>query len=217
MTLPRRHLIAAAFALAPGAVRAALPRLDFEAKRNGSLLGSHSVSFARTGADLMVTIAVDYKVTLGPITLYRYALRGSEAWRGETLMEARFETDDDGRRDFMRAKRAAGGLLSVEGSASGAYTAPEGSLPASHWTRRELDAPMINPQNGELLRFAVRDAGMSDVRTRDGRTFPARRFALTGPSSLDLWYDEAGAWAGLQAVAKDGSLITYARTQPPET
>ena len=159
----------------------------------------------------MVTIAVDYKVTLGPITVYRYALRGSEAWRGETLMEARFETDDDGRRDFMRAKRGAGGLLSVEGSASGAYTAPEGSLPASHWTRRELDAPMINPQNGELLRFAVRDAGMSDVRTRDGRTFPARRFALTGPSSLDLWYDGGQGWLAdhLRPDATAGDLTRY--------
>ncbi|MCX7383479.1 MAG: DUF6134 family protein [Alphaproteobacteria bacterium] len=215
MMLPRRHFLAAALALAPGAARAALPRLDFEARRNGSLLGSHSVAFARTGQDLTVTVAVDYKVTLGPITLYRYALRGSEAWRGETLMEARFETDDDGRREFMRAQRDARGLA-VEGSASGAYVAPEGSLPASHWNRREIDAPMINPQNGELLRFAVTDAGSGEIRTRGGIPFAARRFVLTGPSSLDLWYDTSGAWAGLQAVAKDGSLIAYARIQPPE-
>ncbi len=214
MTLiSRRSIVAAGLtaALARPAA-AALARIDFEVRRNDSVIGSHSVSFARSGDNQVVTVAVDYLVKFGPITLFRYALRGSEAWRGDSLAEARFETDDDGRKDFMRAT-SRGGALAVEGSASGSYTAPPGSIIASHWNRREVERPMINPQNGELMTFDVRDGGHDPVHTLGGETLPAKRFTLTGPSTLDLWYEPSGAWAGLRAVARDGSVITYLRRQ----
>ena len=35
--------------------------------------------------------------------------------------------------------------------------------------------------------------------------------ALSGDADLDLWYDQAAEWAGLQFKAKDGSAVTYER------
>lgn len=206
-----RRLFAAGLLLSASRPAAAAPaRIDFEARRGDSLLGRHSVTFARAGDALEVSIAVDYRVSFGPLTLFRYSMRGRETWRGDTLRAARFETDDDGRHDTMVAERRGADLM-IDGSKSGRYVAPPGALPASHWNRRELDGPMINPQNGELLPFTVRDLGMDEAPSGGGVPIAARHYSLTGPSVLDLWYDASGTWAGLRAVAPDGSVITYLR------
>jgi hypothetical protein len=105
----------------------------------------------------------------------------------------------------------AGGRLMVDGSKSGRYLAPLGAIAATHRNRREVEAPMINPQNGELLSFAVAPGGNEMVMLASGAVVRAQRFALTGPSVLDLWYEPDGTWAALRAVARDGSVITYQR------
>ena len=213
-TITRRGVLAGSIAgLVAQHAGAAVPesgRLAFQAFRNGSAIGTHSLVFTRRGAELGVTIAVDYVVKFGPIPVYRYALRATETWRGDDLLSVRAETNDDGEAAFMRADRV-DGRLAVDGSKSGRYTAPAGAIAATHWNPRELDGPMINPQNGDLMAFTVAPRGGTTVTLASGATTDAQHFALTGPSALDLWYDRAGVWAALRAVARDGSLITYVR------
>ena len=212
--ITRRGILAGGVAgLVARRAGAAVPesgRLAFQAFRNGSAIGTHSLAFARRGAELGVTIAVDYVVKFGPIPVYRYALRATETWRGDDLLSVRAETNDDGETAFMRADRVDGRLV-VDGSKSGRYTAPAGAIAATHWNRREIDAPMINPQNGDLMVFTVAPRGATTVTLASGVATEALHFALTGPSALDLWYDRAGVWVALRAVARDGSLITYVR------
>ncbi len=204
---------AALLGMAALPARAAVPpsgTLAFLALRNGSPLGTHRLDFRRDGASLTVAIAVDYVVRIGPIPVFRYALRATETWQGDTLLAIQAETNDDGTRAHMRATREAG-RLAVDGSKSGRYVAPPGAIAATHWNRREVEAPMINPQDGELLTFAVARGGMEPVALASGATVQATRLALTGPSALDLWYEPDGTWAGLRAVARDGSVVTYRR------
>ena len=211
--ITRRGVLAGGAAALALPVRAQVPesgRLAFRCFRNGSELGTHSLVFQRRGEELTVSIAVDYVVRLGPIPVFRYALRGTEIWRGDALVSIRAETNDDGDKVNMSAT-AEGGRMVVEGSKTGRYVAPPGAIAATHWNRREIDAPMINPQNGELLTFAVARGGSEAVKLSSGAAVQAQRFALTGPSVLDLWYEADGTWAALRAVARDGSVITYSR------
>ena len=209
--MQRRHLIALGLtAIAPLPARAAVPtsgRLAFRAFRNDSPLGTHVVTFATSGPTLTVTTAIDYQVKLGPITLFRYSLRSTETWRDNTLLSVRAETNDDGKADFMRADRA-GDTLAIDGSKTGRYTAPPGAIAASHWNPREVDAPMISPQSGELLTFTVSARRPEPTPTTN---IPAQRISLVGENNLDLWYEPSGTWASLRAVARDGSIITYVR------
>jgi hypothetical protein len=207
----------AVFALLAGLVgkgaAAAVPAsgaLLFKALRNDKPLGTHALAFTRVGASLSVRSTVDYRVSFGPIPLFRYHMAVEETWQNDVLVRLQGQTDDNGHQDFVTATRD-GERLVVDGSKSGRYVAPAGAIAATHWNRHELDAPMINPQDGELMDYTVRAAGSGRVALADGGTLTARRFALSGPAMLDLWYDEAGVWAGLQAAAKDGSMIVYQR------
>ena len=184
--------------------------LAFEAFRNGSRFGTHTVRFAVSGAAMVVTSAIDYVVTFGPIAVFRYTFRSTETWQGGVLQGFHSAIDDDGTRSVTSAVRD-GDALAVDGAKSGKYRAPPGALPSSHWNAHEMDAPMINSDTGKLLRFAVAPRGQDMLSPATGPAFPARHFALTGPAVLDLWYDAASVWAALRAVARDGSIITYRR------
>ncbi len=219
-SIHRRRLLAGAGctllaspAFALGGAALPVPRsgaLSFRALRNGSELGTHSLQFTTAGDGVTVAIAVDYVVKLGPIPVFRYALRATEQWRNGVLVSVRAKTNDDGKDAFMNADRD-GDAMNVDGSKSGRYRAPPGAIASSHWNPAEVDAPMINLQNGELLRFAVARPGEEVIRSAAETPIPATRFALSGPTSMDLWYDMGGIWAGLRAKAEDGSLILYQR------
>jgi hypothetical protein len=159
---------------------------------------------------MTVVIAVDYLVKIGFIPVFHYRLRGSEFWQGNLLMSAQANTDDNGKAAWMRAERQGDSLL-VQGSKSGTYRAPANVITASHWNQAEIEAPMINPQDGRLMQYSVVPKGPDRVTDSNGRVLPAQHFSLTGKDGLDLWYDTDGIWAGLQAKADDGSNISYVR------
>jgi hypothetical protein len=183
-------------------------RLSFLATRNGARLGTHEVNFRPEGDRLTVGIAIDYAVKLGFITVFRYRLRATEIWEGGVLMSVRSQTDNNGKPAFMRADRLHG-TLAVTGSNTQPYGAPAGTMLCSHWNRAQLDVPMINPQDGTLLRFVVSPKGPARVADAAGRIRPAERFGLAAKHALDLWYDQAGQWVALQGQAEDGSVVVY--------
>jgi len=178
--------------------------IAFSVWRNGSEIGSHTVEFERENDWVSVRSEANFSIKFGPITLYRYHYEAVEIWRGDDLMSVRARTDDNGTLEHVDVSRS-GDSLSVAGSKSGRYTAPAGAIAATHWNEAELGQPMINPQNGDLMRFDRRDLGQE--RLDSG--IQARHVALTGYATLDLWYDETRRWRALRAVATDGSIVDY--------
>ena len=187
-------------------------QLAFRALRNGSAIGTHELEFSRRGDAMTVTIAIDYLVKLGFIPVFRYKLRCREEWNGCVLVSAQSEANINGKAAWMRAERK-GDSLVVQGSKSGSYLAPAGVLVASHWNRAQLEAPMINPQDGALVHLKVASLGPARVTDSTGVARVAEGFSLTGKEGFDLWYDAEGIWSGLQARAMDGSTIRYLRTR----
>ena len=200
-------------ALLPRPVQAGIPtnrRLTFDVSRNDKPIGAHLVTFEPAADGMDVTVAVDFVVRWAGLVFYRYSLRGSETWRGDVLMAAHGETNDDGTRHAMRATRRNGRLV-VEGTNGPTYTAPAQSIVSSHWNPAQLAAPMINIQDGELLAFQIDPKGRGTITAR-GRQVEADHFALTGKASLELWYDRQNVWSKLLAVSWDGSQIEYRQT-----
>lgn len=185
--------------------------LPFRVSRNGSPIGTHVLRFTKMANGFDVQIAVDIAVSLGPITLYRYTLRGLEQWRDGQVIRLDATTDDDGKKDFARVSRD-GNRLWVEGSAGPRYQAPRTALPSTHWNRTELDGPWINPQDGRLLATAVASGGVDTVLLASGGTVVAHHYTVSGDAKMELWYKADRLWTGLRAPGRDGSTILYELT-----
>ncbi|HTC10731.1 MAG TPA: DUF6134 family protein [Acetobacteraceae bacterium] len=214
-TIGRRAVLCAA---AVGFVRpatAALPvpphnALGFRMIRHGDEIGTHRLTFEHGGDTLTVHIAVDAVVTLLSIPIVRYTHRGVETWQGTTLVGLAGETNKNGEHEWVKAGRTSEGLL-VQGSQSQPYIAPETAIPTSYWNKRMLDGRMISLEDGVLLAPKVAALRTESIRVASGNVIPANHYALSGPFSLDLWYDDAEAWAGMAMTVADGSEVRYER------
>jgi hypothetical protein len=187
-------------------------RMAFSASRSGSELGAHELTFTRRGSEWTVDIAIDYAVKIAFVTVFRYKLRGRETWVDGRLREARARTDNNGKPGFLNLRRLDGGEIEVDGSFKGRYRTPANWLVASHWNIDQLKAPMINPQDGEILRFNVALKGESKIVDAAGRLRVGRHYALAGANPLELWYDSRDEWIALRAKVWDGSTVAYIRT-----
>ncbi len=166
--------------------------------------------FEHDGDQLTVRVAVDALVTLVSIPLVRYTHRVTETWSSDTLLSLTGETDKNGQREWVKAQRGPEGLV-VTGSKTERYIAPEPAGATSYWNRHTLDGPMISLEDGVLLRPKVEARPPETIALASGRTIAARHYNLSGPFSVDLWYDEAGTWAGMAVPIKDGSIVQYER------
>jgi hypothetical protein len=213
--IDRRLFLAGAGAVAlTGSASAATPlppggRLSFVIIREGAEIGSHKLVFSKTGSALVVDIDVSIVVRLGPIPLYRYTHRAVETWDGGSFVSLVSETNDNGKPHRLRCDRK-GGAIRVSGTV-GDYAAPQGATPATHWRRAMLDGPMINTQDGKLLRPKIAKLGRGQVVVANGKSIAADKFGLSGDVDLETWYDAAPSWAGLRFKGEDGSEIRYQR------
>lgn len=197
----------------PIAAAAALPvpagnRLAFRIERNGEEIGSHALTFLPEGDQLTVRIAVDILVKFGPIPLFRYQHRATENWLKGEVASLESTTYDNGKKYTLTIERVAAGLQINPGQGEG-YIAPPEALPATHWNRRQLAGPMINTQDGKLMRPVVTPEGEITLQTASGKQMTADRYVLTGDVQMETWYDTSPHWAGLQFKGDDGSDIKY--------
>lgn len=215
--IDRRDVLLGGVALVaiPSPGLAALPvppgnRLGFDIIRNGSKIGTQVLTFERSANGLTINVVAQMAVKIAFITVYRYNLRVTERWVGDQVVSLDSTTNDNGTKYTVKARRDASGFV-VEGSATPRYIAPANALPATHWNRRQLDGPWINPQDGKLTHPTVTKSGVESVPTTLGKPVTAQKFVLGGDIQWDMWYDQTPAWAGLLAKQKDGSQIRYLR------
>jgi hypothetical protein len=58
------------------------------------------------------------------------------------------------------------------------------------------------------MHFTIADQGTSQIEA-GGKTIEAAHYALTGPATIELWYNSQSVWSALKAVATDNSNIDY--------
>ena len=216
-TIGRRAvLVAGAAVVARGAAgAAALPvpqsgALGFRMMRHGDQIGTHKVTFERSGDVLTVRIAVDAVVTFASIPIVRYRHRAVEIWQGAALFGVTGETDKNGARGWVDVRRTEAGLV-VTGSQTARYVAPAKAIPTSYWNKQMLSGPMISLEDGVLLAPKVADLRADSIRLASGRMIAADHYALSGAFAVDLWYDASEAWACMAMTVVDGSEVRYER------
>ncbi len=186
--------------------------LGFAVVRKGSKIGEHLLTFDDAGnGNLTIHVAVQLKVGIGPIALFRYTHNATETWKNAQLVSLETQTNDDGKPYKVTGRKSPDAGFLVEGTKAPLYTAPENALPATHWNRKMLDGPMINTQDGRLMHPTITPIGKDAIPVATGARITANHFSLTGDAVLDTWYDDTANWAGLSFKAGDGSDVVYER------
>jgi hypothetical protein len=174
-------------------------RLEFAAFRNGSEIGRGIYRFTGDAAHREVEIAVDIRVKIAFITVYRFTHHAHELWDGARLVRMEAETDDNGTARSVRVARDGDRLAIVADGRIGHATLD--AKPLSFWHRGIATAPeIIDPVDGAVFRPSVRRA-----------PGPAESYEISNESGLwrHLSYDAAGILAAFRLRAHDGSEVDY--------
>lgn len=184
-------------------------QLAFDLVRNGSHIGRETVTFQQSGSQLTVFVEVAIRVTLAMITVYRLHHHATETWDDGRLLSFAATTQKNGRNFYAQGWRVNDTFM-VRGTAHpDGYQAPPGALPTSQWNHAMLAGPMINTQDGRLMRPTVTPEGETKVALADGSLMPARRFNARGDLHFDTYFSDSWEWVGLSFRAEDGSIVTY--------
>jgi Domain of unknown function (DUF6134) len=181
--------------------------IRFEVFRDGARVGTHTVTFRRSGADLIVETQFDVEVDVLFITAYRYVYRATDIWRDGCLVDMRASVDDNGDRHSVTATLD-GNVLRVTGP-SGEQDAPLGTFPTHHWNAGVLASDrVLNTITGRLDDVDIVDQGIDYVRV-NGSPHEARHYAYTGDLRTNIWYDQRDRWVKMRFTNRDGSTIDY--------
>ena len=200
LALSRRQAVAlVGGGLAASAILRARPVLAapadtlFDVSRKGERIGTHAIRFSTDGGTLRVDSRLELTVKMAFITVYRYEQIGQDDWQDGKLVKTSIRTNDDGKDTLVVAQEQAGKLI-VEGP-TGTYQTSLGSMTdLSFWNEAITQGPpLIDSQNGELIRIAVKPDATETLIVR-GRDVAARRYtmAATKGRSGTVWYGDAG-------------------------
>lgn len=182
--------------------------LDFEIRRDGQPVGTHSVSFT-PGPDDTVTVVARSSIAVRFLvfTAYRFTYESRSVWRNGQVEALTVRTDDDG--TISRVTGSLNGDRLVAEGPRGTVDTPATTFPTDHWHPGVRGASVVlNTITGGLNRVTMTREGVEPVPTGDGPR-PAERWRYSGELDTTVWYDHAGRWVGLRFAASDGSVIDY--------
>lgn len=169
-------------------------------------IGTHEVTFSRSGEDLMVEVKNRLKVKVLFITAYRFEAKRREVWRGGRLVSYRSRSDDDGTEIVVRAE-AEGDKLVIEGQ-HGRAEAPLGTFPTHPWNAKIVEqSKIMDTKTGAILAVSVAAAGDETIEV-GGRKVKASKYRMTGDMERELWFGPDGTWLQMR-FDKDGDTITF--------
>jgi len=182
----------------------------FEVLLDGSPIGQQSFRLERDQAETRVTIDAAFDVKVLFFTVYSYRHHNEELWSGECLRSMQSETNDNGRKFFVRAGAEADGL-EVE-DVSGRRRLADCIVSFSYWAPSRLGAGrLLNSQTGEYEEVALHELGEKTVDLR-GVATQVRHVALEGSKlHIELWYSAAGDWLALESLTTSGRRLKYVR------
>jgi Domain of unknown function (DUF6134) len=207
--LPVALLGVLAAAVPTSTARAAPQTLDFDIAHGGYVVGHQRVTFRQDGDKLVVHSELTIEVKVLFFVAYRYEQTRDEVWRNDKLIALASKADDDGTPHNISGAAASDGKLKVT-SGKDSWTLPAESVPASYWNVSMVTAkgPLVDSLTGKILPQRVVKLGQETVRA-GGRDVVATHYRLEAKRQRDVWYDAAGRWVKMRAVARDGSIAEW--------
>ncbi|WP_226886425.1 DUF6134 family protein [Nisaea nitritireducens] len=186
--------------------------IKFRVFRNDSPLGVVMLRFDVRNNRYTVDTQTLFDYSVGPFSLYYYALRARDEWNGAQLLTARGVVNDDGEIFRVDGKTEPDGFRFSGGE--GEHLAPlDVSVPSTYWNRALVRASkLIDLQYGRLRKITMTKVGPETIESQ-GKRIEAVRYEMRGELDLDIWYDMRGEWAKMSFTVDDSNL-EYVRIVP---
>jgi hypothetical protein len=169
-------------------------------------IGTHTLTFAESGAALTVDVENKMKVKVLFVTVFRYEAERRELWRGGQMVGYRSQTHDDGT-DIAAMAELKGDKLVIEGP-NGRATTQFGIFPTNPWNRKIVEQSLLmDTKTAELLKVKTAEAGKDTLEIR-GKSVEASKYVISGELERELWYGEDGTWLQMR-FDSDGSAVTF--------
>lgn len=195
-----------------GAAAAQAETLNYTVTRDGSTIGTHSVTIDANGGATQVAIDTDIEVKVLFVTAYKFKHSSREAWQNGQLMSITSTTDDDGTPKELTV-RAENGRLTVDSVVKGQdrrQYATVGTLPASLWNPDTVkQGELLNTLDGQMMQVRIEDKGAATVEA-GGKSVDAHHYAISGELTRELWFDAQGRLVRMRFPDKTNSEIVYA-------
>lgn len=162
--------------------------------------GTHVVQFERVGGELRVYTNIDISYHVLWMKPIDYHLAVRETWRGSRLVAFESDTRDRGRRESVRGQARDGGF-EVTGR-KGTVMAPADIIPATFWNPEIVTRGVVlDPQKGTLEDQEVKGHDRVTLSVK-GKRLPVTRYRLDTVLNGEVYYRNAGQWAGGRFVKK---------------
>lgn len=196
----RRHLPLMALPILARPALAAPGELRFRIMREGSAIGTHTVTFTEAAGGLTAHTLVAIQVKLMGITVFRLTHDFTETWAGNRLAALASRHDRNGTVTSLSA-RAEGNALLVQGPA-GPQRLPAEAAPLSWWDSHRFGGPLFDNETGKPLAIQWSRSALPGGGTR---------WRASGPEESEGSYAADGTWLAWRTKGDDGSLVTYER------
>lgn len=179
----------------------------FSVFRNGSEVGSHSVSILQQGSTITVNSAFDLQIKFLFLTAYEFRYTSVGTWEEGRMVEFASQVNDDGERFEITALPYSSGLK---------ITGPEGTqdiaspvYPTTHWNAAVVnEKQVLNTLTGLINNVQINATAREEVETELGPV-QATRYEYSGDLMTTVWYDDSGRWVKMKFKGRDGSDIEY--------
>lgn len=174
-------------------------------------IGTHSLTFLRSGKDMTVDVSVKIKVKLLFITVHSLVSDRKETWRGGRLVGYTAHTREN--KDLIDVSARADGTKFVVEGPDGKAEADGPVFPTNPWNPDIVKAGlMMDTKTGKLLKVSVVAAGEEAVEVA-GKAVQTRKYVVSGDLARDLWFDTDGNLIRFRFV-RDGATLTFSRITP---
>jgi Family of unknown function (DUF6134) len=170
-----------------------LPDYRFRVLRQGSEIGTHTVTFRDSGQVRLVRTAIDLRVRVAFVTAFRFTHESDEEWSAGRLVSLRSSTNDNGTRYEVTGAPHGDGFRTV--GPAGPFTMP-GNLMTSNavWTpdfmRQHL---VINAKEGGEMGISAKRLAEEVLSGSPGASMTKYRVISPRTAGL-IWYGSDGRW-----------------------
>ena len=171
-------------------------------------VGEHRFSTQTNQDSLQLLSEAHFDVRILAIPVYRYSHRSEERWKSNCLEQIHATTDDNGTPQEVRGERQANDFaISVAGKSQ---ALPACIMTFAYWNPEILhQSKLLNPQTGEWVPVTIRHLGKDNIQVAEKDQL-ADHYHLSAPKfEIDLWYDAAGQWIGLDSQVESGGKLRY--------